>query len=189
MQRTDAAQSVRREFLRSCLTAKPRHKQMTGYALQQLLARDRTVTDWFNDHPWPTGDPAVLAEILGDDPIAAALAAPPARHPVMLWAYVVAAHEKAMPRDAHRAHDPSRADYLRHLADLGYVPADVEQRIVTNVYGDLADTVDTDHTGTVAERPGDAGPDAQPDDQAHDTRLGRPGQPRRRHSQGRRHGR
>src|SRR5689334_7613087 len=133
---------------------------MTGYALRQLLARDRTVTDWFNDHPWPTGEPAVLAEILGDDPIATALAAPPVRHPVMLWAYVVAAHEKAMPRDAHRAHDPSRADYLRHLADLGYVPADVEQRIVTNVYGDLADTADTvgtaddtDHTGTVAERP------------------------------------
>lgn len=147
----DAAQSVRREFLRSCLTAKPRHKQMAGYALRQLLGRDRTVTDWFNDHPWPTGEPAVLAEILGDDPVATALASPAARHTVMLWAYVVAAHEKDMPRDAHRDHNPGRADYLRHLAALGYIPADVEQRIVTNVYPDT-----------------ESEPDAEPDGHVHD---------------------
>ena len=130
----DAAQTVRREFLRSCLTAKTRHKQMTAYALRQLLARDRTVTDWFTDHPWPSGQPAVLADLLGEDPISTALAASTARQPIMLWAYVAAAHEKDMPRDAHRDHNTARADYLRHLTDLGYVPADVEQRIISNVY-------------------------------------------------------
>ena len=130
----DAAQTVRREFLRSCLTAKTRHKQMTAYALRQLLARDRTVTDWFTDHPWPSGQPAVLADLLGEDPISTALAASTARQPIMLWAYVAAAHEKDMPRDAHRDHNPARADYLRHLTDLGYVPADVEQRIISTVY-------------------------------------------------------
>lgn len=170
----DAAQTVRREFLRSCLTAKPRHKAMTSYALRQLLTRDRTVTDWFNDHPWPTGEPAVLAEILGEDPVTTATNAPATRQPIMLWAYVVAAHEKAMPRDAHRDHNPGRADYLRHLIDLGYVPADVERRIIANVYPptplielDLNEPDDQADAAPVDAEPADAEPvDAAPDDQA-----------------------
>jgi hypothetical protein len=147
----DAAQGVRREFLRSCLTAKSWHKQMTGYALQQLLGRDRTVSEWFNDHPSPGGQPPVLADILGEDPIHTALAAPANRHPVMLWAYVAAAHEKDMPRDAHRQRNTARADYLRHLTDLGYTPADVERRIITAVNPDTEPTTDADPVEVMPE--------------------------------------
>ena len=154
----DAAEGVRREFLRSCLTAKARHKAMTGYALGQLLRRERTVIDWFSDQPWSLAHPAVLPEILGEDPVATAVASPANRHPIMLWAYVAAAHEKAMARDAHRSHSPSRADYLRHLIDLGYTPADVERRIITNVYPEPVPTplidLNLDQPGDTAEATG-----------------------------------
>jgi hypothetical protein len=106
---------------------------MTAYALHQMLTRDATVTAWLAD--WASRD-RVLTDILGDDPITTATAATGTRRLVMLWAYVVAAHEHAMPRDAHRATDRRRADYLRHLEQIGYVLSDVEELIITRAYPD-----------------------------------------------------
>lgn len=129
----DAAQQVRRQFLRDCLTARSRHQDMTAYALHQLLSREGTVTAWLSD--WASRD-RVLTEILGDDPIATATAATGPGRLVMLWAYVAAAHEHAMPRDAHRDTNRRRADYLRHLEQIGYVLSDVEQLVITRAYPD-----------------------------------------------------
>lgn len=129
----DAAQQVRRQFLRDCLTARSRHQEMTAYALHQILTRDSTVTAWLTD--WASRD-RVLTEILGDDPTTAAIAATGPRRLVMLWAYVVAAHEHAMPRDAHRDTNRHRADYLRHLEQIGYTLSDVEELVITRAYPD-----------------------------------------------------
>lgn len=128
----DAAQTVRREFLRHSLTVKSRHKAMTTWALTRVLHRDRTVARWLNewDHP------PVLGELLGCDDahaVSAAAAAPPTRHPVMLWTYVAAAYEHEFRRDAHRCVDPDRAAYLRHLAALGYPLSAVEQTVIDQV--------------------------------------------------------
>ncbi len=148
----DAAQQVRRQFLRDCLTARSRHKDMTAYALHQILTRESTVTAWLSD--WASRD-RVLTDILGDDPTATATAATGPRRLVMLWAYVVAAHEHAMPRDAHRDTNRRRADYLRHLEQIGYVLSDVEQLVITRAYPD------DDPTNTITDEP--TGTDDQPD--------------------------
>ena len=151
----EAARQVRHQFLRDCLTARSRHQDMTAYALHQVLTRDATVTAWLTD--WAHRD-RVLTDVLGDDPIDTATAAIGQRRLVMLWAYVVAAHEHAMPRDAHRDTDHRRADYLRHLEQIGYVLSDVEQLVITRAYPD--DTPATTGIG---------GADAQPtDDEAAD---------------------
>lgn len=66
-----------------------------------------------------------------------------ARQPIILWAYVVAAHEGDYPRNAHR--DPSvyRAGYLRHLVDLGYTPAETDRLVLgeQTFTADAADVV------------------------------------------------
>jgi len=41
-----------------------------------------------------------------------------------------------MPRDAHRDTNRRRADYLRHLEQIGYVLSDVEQLVITRAYPD-----------------------------------------------------
>lgn len=129
----DAAQQVRRQFLRDSLTARSRHKDMTAYALDQVLNRDLTYSHWLTDY---SSRDRVLTDILGDDPLATAINATGPRRIVMLWAYVAAAHEHHMPRDAHRGPDRSRADYLRHLEQIGYVLSDVEQLVITRAYPD-----------------------------------------------------
>ena len=125
MQRTDTAQEVRREFVRQCLTVKSRHKAMQAWALARIVARDRAFTNWCAD---PRRGP-VQHDILGDELLTLA-SVPENRHGVIVWAYVVIANEEALPRDAHRGSNRGQADYLRHLAALGYVLADVEQLIV-----------------------------------------------------------
>ena len=64
--------------------------------------------------------------------ISTAISTPAVRHPVMAWAYLVAAQEAEFPRDAHRQNNSDRAGYLQHLVGLGYVLSDVEQLIVDN---------------------------------------------------------
>ena len=134
----DTAQGVRREFLRQCLTVKSRHKAMLGWALCRIVARDRAFTSWCAD---PRRSP-VMREVLGDELAEAPGTVPEARHGVMVWAYLVIAHEEAMPRDAHRNPNIGQANYLRHLAALGYVLADVEA-MITAAFPDPTDPAPT----------------------------------------------
>jgi ParB family chromosome partitioning protein len=139
----DAAQQVRRQFLQQCLTAKPRHKAMTAWALGQVIHRDPTYSRWASEYYRPS---PILTEILGRDPAEAAAAAPANQHGALLWAHVVCANEEDLPRDAHRITAPSRAAYLSHLQTIGYTLSDVEQRILTN---------GTEQQPTAAEQPAD----------------------------------
>lgn len=129
----DAAQTVRREFCRDLLATKTKTTvaKMTGWAVDQILARDRAVTGWLNDHSIASAPP--LADILGSEtPMdVVAAATPPTLRTLMVWAYVVAAHEFDYPRDAHRSpHHMARAGYLRHLVDLGYTPAETDRLVL-----------------------------------------------------------
>ena len=127
----DTAQSVRREFIRQCLQVKSRHKAMLAWALSRIVARDRAFTNWCAD---PRRGP-VQKDILGDELTDNPGTAPDTRHGVIVWAYVAIAHEEAMPRDAHRSPSRGQAEYLRHLAALGYVLSDVEL-LITDAYPD-----------------------------------------------------
>ncbi len=110
----DAATQVRLAFLRECLTVKSRHKAMTGWAMLQILQRNRSFGRWIGE--W--NSPPVLGDILGcdrRDAITTATKAPAVRHPVMVWAYLAAAQEAEFPRDAHRQ---ANTDLLTELPDL-----------------------------------------------------------------------
>ena len=148
----DAAQDVRRQFCRDLLATKNKTTlgKMTGWAVDQILSRDRAVTGWLGDRSISSAPP--LTEILGtDDPITTATTAPMSRRPLMVWAYVVAAHEFDYPRDAHRCPSNYRAAYLRHLVDLGYTPAETDRLVMGEQ--DLTD----DDTGPQDNRETDPG--------------------------------
>jgi len=125
----DSAQEVRRAYLRQCLSVKSKHKAMAGWALERVIQRDPTFCRWAGEY---YSRPAILAELLGDDPRQVTADTPAARHGLILWAQVATANEEDLPRDAHRERSPSRARYLRHLQTLGYVLAEVEQMILDN---------------------------------------------------------
>jgi len=146
----DAAQEVRRAYLRQCLTVKSKHKAMAGWALERVIQRDPTFCRWAGEY---YSRPAILAELLGGDPRQITADTPPARHGLILWAQVATANEEDLPRDAHRNRSPYRAQYLQHLQSLGYVLSDVEQMILDNA----ADTSD---------RPANAS-DEQPAETSH----------------------
>ena len=122
----DAAEPVRREFLRQSLTVKSRHKQMAAWALACVVSGDWT----YLREADRLMRSAVLTAILDGQPGEVIAAAPPARHPVMLWAHVVAAYEQDYPRDCHRRPDTARAAYLTHLHELGYPLSDIEQHMI-----------------------------------------------------------
>lgn len=126
----DAAQEVRRAFLRDLLAGKSKaaHKTMAEWALLRVLSRDYTVTCWLADRSRVSAPP--LDQIIGDEPVATATAAPAARRPLMLWAYVAAAYEDTYHRDSHRHHDTGRAEYVRHLVELGYGPAETDRLVL-----------------------------------------------------------
>ncbi|MGI8416704.1 MAG: ParB/RepB/Spo0J family partition protein [Nakamurella sp.] len=127
----DAAQEVRRQFLRDQLASKSKTQQkaMTEWALLQILSRDYFVTSWLADRSKVSAHP--LDEILGSEqPTGVATSAPVSRQPIMLWAYAVAAHEDTYHRDSHRQADASRAGYVRHLLDLGYTPAETDRLVM-----------------------------------------------------------
>ena len=119
----DAAQGVRRTFLRESLTVKSRAKAMTAWALERVVLRDPVYGGWAGN-PWHRSP--VLVEILGENPGQVAADTTPAQHGLILWAHVVTAYEEAFNRDAHRQADHSRAAYLQHLQTIGYDLADVE---------------------------------------------------------------
>lgn len=125
----DAAQEVRRAFLREQLASKSKaaHKTMTDWAMRRILGRDHTVTGWLADRSRTSAPP--LDQIIGDDPIGTATTAPTSRQPLMLWAYVVAAYEDTYYRDSHRQQTTHRAEYVRHLIDLGYTPAETDRLV------------------------------------------------------------
>ena len=127
---SDAAQGVRRTFLRESLTVKSRAKAMTAWALERVIQRDPVYGGWAGN-PWHRSP--VLVEILGENPGQVAADTPPSRHGLILWAHVVTAYEEAFNRDAHRQTDRSRAAYLQHLRSIGYDLADVEKRSIDNV--------------------------------------------------------
>ncbi|HEY5148883.1 MAG TPA: ParB N-terminal domain-containing protein [Mycobacterium sp.] len=144
----DAATQVRLAFLRESLTVKSRHKAMTGWAMLQILQRNRSFGRWIGE--WST--PAVLDDILGCDraeAVSTAASAPAVRHPIMVWAYVAAAMESEFPRDAHRQANTDRAEYLRHLAAIGYVLSDVEQLVIDNA--PTANSAETEDAGKADE--------------------------------------
>ena len=122
-----AAQTVRREFLHRCMTVKSRQKKMTAWALARVVLRDSTHRTWQGS--WHST--SVLGELLGVDRADQEIRdAAPARHPLLLWAQVVAAYEDDFPKDAHRQDSADRADYLRHMKDIGYTLADVDQLVI-----------------------------------------------------------
>ena len=125
----DAAQGVRRTFLRESLTVKSRAKAMTGWALERVILRDPVYGGWAGN-PWYRSP--VLVEILGENPGQVAADTAPSWHGLILWVHVVTAYEEAFNRDAHRQTDHSRAVYLQHLRSIGYDLADVEQRSIDN---------------------------------------------------------
>lgn len=125
----DAAETVRREFLRQCTTVKSRHKAMAAWALSQVVHRDPTYSLWAADY---YQNKPTLAAILGADPALFTAAAPATAHGMILWIHVVCAHEEALPRDSHRQVNHSRAAYLSHLHTLSYVLSAVEQQIIDN---------------------------------------------------------
>ena len=125
----DSAQEVRRAYLRQCLSVKSKHKAMAGWALERVIQRDPTFCRWAGEY---YSRPAILAELLGDDPRQVTADTPAARHGLILWAQVATANEEDLPRDAHRERSPSRARYLQHLQSLGYVLSHVEQMILDN---------------------------------------------------------
>lgn len=122
---SDAAQTVRREFVRQSLTVKSRAKAMAGWALGRVVERDRTYTQWTHGNY-----SVVLGELLGGQPRQVIADAPQERYPLLMWAQVCAAHEDSFPRDAHRHIDTGHADYLRHLSALGYPSAKVDQEVI-----------------------------------------------------------
>ena len=122
-----ASQGVRREFLRRCMTVKSRHKKMTTWALARVVLRDSTHRYWQGS--WHST--SVLGELLGVDRADREIRdAAPARHLLLLWAQTVVAYEDDFPKDAHRQDSADRADYLRHLVDIGYTLADVDQAVI-----------------------------------------------------------
>ena len=125
----DAAETVRREFLRQCTTVKSRHKAMAAWALAQVVNRNTTYSLWAADY---YQNKPTLAAILGADPAPYTAAAPANLHGMILWTHVVCAHEEELPRDSHRQVNKSRAAYLSHLQTLGYVLSAVEQQIIDN---------------------------------------------------------
>ena len=129
----DAAQTVRRTFLRESLTVKSRAKAMAAWALERVILRDPVYGGWAGN-PWHRS--SVLVEILGENPGQVAADTAPSRHGLILWAHVVTAYEEAFNRDAHRQTDRSRAVYLQHLRSIGYDLADVEQRSIDNAAPD-----------------------------------------------------
>ena len=120
-----ASQGVRREFLRQSFTVKSRQKKMTAWTLARLVHRDRTFLSWSSGLHSP-----LLAEVIGGKPAQIIADADPARHPLLLWAQMATAYEDEFPKDAHRCNSAERADYLRHLADLGYTLAEVDQKVI-----------------------------------------------------------
>jgi hypothetical protein len=106
------------------MTVKSRQKKMTAWTLGRLVNRDRTFLAW-SDGLYST----LLAEVLGGKPREIIAAAASERHPLLLWAQVCA-YEQDFPKDAHRQDSADRADYLHHLADLGYTLADVDQQVI-----------------------------------------------------------
>lgn len=122
----DAAETVRREFLRQALTVKSRSKQMAAWALARVVSGDWTYLRSADN----LMRSAVLGQILDGDPGTVIAAAPATRHGVILWAHVAAAYEQDYPRDCHRYPDAARAAYLTHLHELGYPLSDIEQHII-----------------------------------------------------------
>ncbi len=57
---------------------------------------------------------------------------------------MAAALEAEFPRDAHRQANTDRAEYLRHLAGIGYVLSDVEQLIIDNAKTNHIETDDAE---------------------------------------------
>ncbi len=130
--------------MRQCLSVKSKHKAMAGWALERVIQRDPTFCRWAGEY---YSRPAILAELLGDDPRQVTADTPAARHGLILWAQVATANEEDLPRDAHRDRSPSRARYLQHLQSLGYVLSDVEQMILDNAADERpTGTSSGDHT-------------------------------------------
>ena len=136
--------------MRQCLSVKSKHKAMAGWALERVIQRDPTFCRWAGEY---YSRPAILAELLGDDPRQVTADTPAARHGLILWAQVATANEEDLPRDAHRDRSPSRARYLQHLQSLGYVLSDVEQMILDNAADEQPrKTSSGDHTAAAAEQ-------------------------------------
>lgn len=130
-----AAQDVRRKFLHESLSAKPRYKTMTAWALARLAQRDTIYTN--EVAAWPTTE--ILRGITGSkDPDREAAAAAPTRHPLLVWATLVAAYEARYPKDAHRSASSDRALYLDHLADLGYQLSETDEIVRTTGHAEAA---------------------------------------------------
>ncbi|VTU41375.1 plasmid partitioning protein (plasmid) [Variovorax sp. PBS-H4] len=133
----ETAAGVRVEFLHTLMSARKHHKAMTAWATAQIIGCRSPHRHWTGDGPLATilGTLAVTSTYgnLIDD-AATAQKAGPAMHGPILWAHVAAAYEATTGKDLHRERDTGRADYLRHLQDLGYVLSEPEQLAVTNAY-------------------------------------------------------
>lgn len=126
-----AAETVRREFVRTVIGAKKHAKTAPAWALARLVTRERTLIYRLADHA--AAD--VLGELLGSEhaPDRILINAPAARHPMLLWATVAAVYESVMTKDIWRRPASSRADvttYLAHLVELGYSPCETEALMI-----------------------------------------------------------
>lgn len=129
----NAAEQVRREWLRTFLTRKTAPKDAAQHILRTALASNYYVGKAVRDNN------QLLAVLLGyDKPLSygqspileAAEKATPARAQVLALGVVLAAVEAGLDRNSWRNPTREAADHLRALAGWGYELADVE-RIIT----------------------------------------------------------
>lgn len=135
-----AAQDVRREFVRGLIGGRKHTKTAAAWALARMATRERTLIHRLSDY----NVDGILAELLGQQhsPTRVLRDAPPARHPMLLWASVCAVYESTLPKDVWRhqlsARD-SQTEYLAHLVDLGYTPCDTEARMIAELTDDRSE--------------------------------------------------
>lgn len=140
-----AAETVRREFVRTVIGAKKHAKTASAWALARLVTRERTLIHRLADH----GTADVLGELLGSEhaPDRVLTDAPAARHPMLLWATVAAVYEATITKDIWRRPVNSRTEitaYLTHLVDLGYTPCEAEALMINGPADNDEAVVDLD---------------------------------------------
>jgi hypothetical protein len=92
-----AAETVRREFVRTVIGAKKHAKTASAWALARLVTRERTLIHHLADH----GTTDVLGELLGSEH-APDRVLTDAQHPMLLWATVAAVYEATITKDIWR---------------------------------------------------------------------------------------
>lgn len=118
---------------------------MKAWALRRLALGDGRFARWQETWSHKVG----LCEVIGgqsaEEAKRTAREAPPSQHAGLIWARIVCAEEDEFTKDCWRnGADQPRADYLRHLVDLGYELCETEQLIVDKAAAADGDDIEDD---------------------------------------------